>query len=231
MNRYVFLMRNYNMNNNNNNSNSLDLAAIYGISPYVERKLNAPVPSLEEIAAYSAYERQQRLRPEFNQIQTNQTGQSNTTQTTPPATRPSTVQPSTSTSSSQLSSQQQPTSSTPMTQISESQMGTTSASQPTMLSSTMTSLQNSTSNELEPIMPYDQPFPVTAESIQYLNGFLRTQLGRYVRLEFLVGTSNLEIRQGILLAVGANFILINVENSDDLMACDFYNLKFVTLYY
>ena len=80
-------------------------------------------------------------------------------------------------------------------------------------------------------MKSHQPFPVTADSIEYLNGFLRTQLGRRVKLEFIVGTSNLESRDGLLLAVGANFILINVENSNDLMACDFYNLKFVTFYY
>ena len=96
---------------------------------------------------------------------------------------------------------------------------------------TQTAVSTSTPEELMPIMPYNQPFPVTGESIEYLNGFLRTQLGRRVKLEFIVGTSNLESRDGILLAVGANFILINPENSNDLMTCDFYNLKFVTFYY
>lgn len=175
------------------NSHSLDLAAIYGITPYEEGSGVYNVPTLEQIAAYS---------------------QSQLAATPAPATQ---QPPTMSQSTTQMpSSTNPPTFSSPITP--QQQIPSTST-QPT------------TSNELEPIMPYDQPFPVTAESIEYLNGFLRTQLGRRVRLEFIVGTSNLESRDGILLAVGANFILINLENSNDLMACDFYNLKFVTFYY
>ena len=39
--------------NNNMNSNSLDLAAIYGITPYEEVPGVANVPTLEQIAAFS----------------------------------------------------------------------------------------------------------------------------------------------------------------------------------
>lgn len=193
------------MNNSNNNStpNSLNLAEIYGITPYKEREKSLFVPSLEQIAAYNQYLLSQREPLP---------GLQNTTQpTTQNPTSATTIQPpTTTTSSTQYTPPLNVTQTTPTTQIETS---------------------TSTSEELMPIMPYDQPFPVTGESIEYLNGFIRTQLGRRVKLEFLVGTSNLETRDGILLAVGANFILINAENSNDLMACDFYNLKFITFYY
>lgn len=84
---------------------------------------------------------------------------------------------------------------------------------------------------LSPIQEYNQPFPITAESIQYLNGFLRSQIGRRVMIEFLVGNNCLVTRDGFLLAVGANFILINPTDTDDLMACDFFNIKFIKIYY
>ena len=71
----------------------------------------------------------------------------------------------------------------------------------------------------------------TGESLQYMNGFLRTQVGRPVQVDFLVGTNSIVTRSGILLAVGANFILINETETDDILACDFYNIKFVRFYY
>ena len=82
-----------------------------------------------------------------------------------------------------------------------------------------------------PINDLNQPMPMTAESLQYLNGFLRTQIGRRVTVEFLIGTNTLVDRTGILLGVGANYILINETDSDDLLACDYYNIKFVKFYY
>lgn len=82
-----------------------------------------------------------------------------------------------------------------------------------------------------PITPTTQPQPMSTESIQYLNGFLRTQIGRAVRVEFLIGTNTMVDRTGILLGVGANYILINEAETDDIVACDFYNIKFIKFYY
>lgn len=84
---------------------------------------------------------------------------------------------------------------------------------------------------LRPIQTYSQPFPITAESIQYLNSFMRTQIGRRVKVEFLVGGGSLVERSGYLLSVGANFILLNEVGTSNLLSCDFYNIKFVTFYY
>lgn len=82
-----------------------------------------------------------------------------------------------------------------------------------------------------PITDTTQPQPVTTESLQYLNGFLRSQIGRRVRVEFLLGTNTMTDKTGTLLGVGANYILLREANSDDLLVCDFYNIKFVTVFY
>ena len=77
----------------------------------------------------------------------------------------------------------------------------------------------------------NQPMAVTPENLQYLNGFIRTQIGKRVTVEFLVGTNTLTDRTGILVGVGANYILLNEVETDDLLACDFYNIKFIRFYY
>lgn len=82
-----------------------------------------------------------------------------------------------------------------------------------------------------PGIPMDRPMTVTQESLQYLNGFLRTQIGKKVKVEFLVGTNTITDRMGVLVGVGANYILLNESETDDLLACDFYNIKFIRFYY
>lgn len=75
------------------------------------------------------------------------------------------------------------------------------------------------------------PYPVTPESIQYLNGFIRTQIGRRVTIDFLVGSNSLVSKSGYLLGVAQNYILINELDTNDLTTCDFYNIKFIRFYY
>lgn len=91
--------------------------------------------------------------------------------------------------------------------------------------------QSPSANPLAPLTLANQPPPISGESLQYLNGFLRTQLGRTVTVEFLIGSNTLVDRTGVLLAVGANYILINEVQTDDITACDFYNIKFIRFYY
>ncbi|MGE5613634.1 MAG: hypothetical protein ACM3XR_04450 [Bacillota bacterium] len=72
--------------------------------------------------------------------------------------------------------------------------------------------------------------PVTVESALYTAGFLRTQIGRNVRVEFLLGTNLLTDRSGTLVGVGASYILLRPLDSDDLMMCDIYSIRFVTIF-
>ena len=81
-----------------------------------------------------------------------------------------------------------------------------------------------------PITDTTMPPAMTMESMQYLNGFLRTQIGNRIKVSFLIGTNTYLDRAGKLLAVGANYILLQEAMSDDLLVCDFFNIKFVTIY-
>ena len=83
-------------------------------------------------------------------------------------------------------------------------------------------------DQFAPITPTTQPEPLTMSSTEYLNGFLRTQIGRRVRVEFLIGTGTLLDRTGTLLGVGANYINLRLIESDDVMTCDFFSIKFIT---
>lgn len=75
------------------------------------------------------------------------------------------------------------------------------------------------------------PYEVTRESLQYLNGFIRTQIGRRVSIDFLIGTDNLTTKTGYLLAVAQNYLLLNELDTNDVTACDLYTMKFIRFYY
>ena len=77
-----------------------------------------------------------------------------------------------------------------------------------------------------PLLPPQYATTLDYESLQYLNGYLRTQIGNYVEAEFLVGSTNITMRAGRLAAVGLNYILIEDLSTGDVSACDFYNIKF-----
>lgn len=105
-------------------------------------------------------------------------------------------------------------------------------SQNTRPGSASSELPSANSNNLtQLITDYSNPYPVTAESIQYLNGFIRTQVGRRAQIQFLIGNAELIEKDGFILGVGANYILINEIGTDDITACDFYNIKFIRFLY
>lgn len=63
----------------------------------------------------------------------------------------------------------------------------------------------------------------------YTPAFLREQLGKLVRVEFLIGTNNLTDRTGILEDVGVSYILLRSIESGNLIFCDLYAIKFVNI--
>jgi hypothetical protein len=73
--------------------------------------------------------------------------------------------------------------------------------------------------------------PTTVESPYYTAGFLRNFLGKNMRVEFLIGTTGpLVDRIGVLVEVGASYIVLRPYLTDDLLMCDLYSIKFVTIY-
>ena len=63
----------------------------------------------------------------------------------------------------------------------------------------------------------------------YTPAFLREQIGKLMRVEFLIGTNNLTDRIGILEDVGASYILLRSIESNNVVFCDIYAIKFVTI--
>ena len=57
-------------------------------------------------------------------------------------------------------------------------------------------------------MTNTQTEPETLTNTAYTPAFLKRYIGRLVRIEFLIGTTYLEDRTGILLEVGASYVLL-----------------------
>lgn len=68
-------------------------------------------------------------------------------------------------------------------------------------------------------------------STDFTQGFLQTQIGRHVKVEFLLGTGMLIDREGDLVKVGTDYIIIQETETDDYLLCDIYSIRFVRFYY
>ena len=63
----------------------------------------------------------------------------------------------------------------------------------------------------------------------YTPAFLRNYIGKLVKVEFLIGTNNMQDRIGILLDVGASYIVLRSVQDNNLLYCDIFSIKFVTI--
>ena len=63
----------------------------------------------------------------------------------------------------------------------------------------------------------------------YTPAFLRENIGKLMRVEFLIGTDTLVDRTGILIDVGASYILLRALESDVITYADIYSIKFITI--
>ncbi len=63
----------------------------------------------------------------------------------------------------------------------------------------------------------------------YTPAFLRQNIGKLMRVEFLIGTNNLTDRIGILEDVGASYILLRALESNNVIYADIYSIKFITI--
>ena len=75
----------------------------------------------------------------------------------------------------------------------------------------------------------DQNSPEILTNSIYTPAFLREQIGKLMRVEFLIGTNNMVDRIGVLQDVGASYILLRSVENDSLVYCDIYSIKFVTI--
>ena len=75
----------------------------------------------------------------------------------------------------------------------------------------------------------NQDSPETLTNNIYTPAFLRENIGKLMRVEFLMGTNNLVDRTGILVDVGASYILLRALESDIITYADIYSIKFITI--
>ncbi len=74
--------------------------------------------------------------------------------------------------------------------------------------------------------------PQTTEEA-YLGSFqavLQDNLGYFVVIEFLIGTNGLTEKEGVLYAVGNNFVTLYEAETDRYIVCDLFSIKFVTFF-
>lgn len=93
----------------------------------------------------------------------------------------------------------------------------------------MANVEEKTSKGEDRNVTIDKNTPEILTNPIYTPAFFRQQIGKLVRVEFLIGTNNLTDRTGILEDVGASYILLRSIESDNLVYCDIYSIKFVTI--
>jgi len=63
---------------------------------------------------------------------------------------------------------------------------------------------------------------------QYTQGYLKTQIGKRVKVVFLIGTNLVQDREGILTDVGISYIILKETDTNTSVLCDIYSIKFIT---
>lgn len=82
-----------------------------------------------------------------------------------------------------------------------------------------------------PLLPEEYSEVLDYNSLQYLNGIYRTQIGRYVRVQQLVGSDTLEEHVGFLIGVGINYIILQEHSNKNIRILDIYGIKSMYVYY
>lgn len=82
-----------------------------------------------------------------------------------------------------------------------------------------------------PMTPEGYDEEIDYDTVQALNGFLRTQIGRYMRVEQLVGSNTIQDRYGFLVGVGTNFIILQEITTGNIMVLDIFSIRLTYVYY
>jgi hypothetical protein len=64
----------------------------------------------------------------------------------------------------------------------------------------------------------------------YTQGYLQRQIGKRVRIQFLIGSNALQDRTGVLTKVGISYVIIRDQDTNNLVLGDMYAIKFVDVY-
>ena len=71
--------------------------------------------------------------------------------------------------------------------------------------------------------------PPVITNPDYLQGYLRTKIGKFMKVNFLLGTGTFIDKDGILQEVGVDHIVLrDIKTNEDVIA-DLYSIKFVEI--
>lgn len=79
-------------------------------------------------------------------------------------------------------------------------------------------------------VPSDAMEDPTLKNINFTQAYLRTQIGKRVKIDFLIGTNLFIDKEGTLLEVGISYVVIREATSNAKVMCDLYSIKFVTIF-
>lgn len=82
-----------------------------------------------------------------------------------------------------------------------------------------------------PLLPDEYSEVLDYNSIQYLNGIFRTQIGKFVRVQQLIGSNTTQDFDGFLIGVGINYIILQEYANNDIRILDIYGIKQMYVYY
>jgi hypothetical protein len=99
-----------------------------------------------------------------------------------------------------------------------------------MMPSTTPSTMSPPSGTQMPTMDEQSMQSPVLTNIGYTQAYLRTLIGRNVRISFLIGTSLLMDRVGILTDVGISYVVLKQPDTNTSTMADLYAIKFVDIY-
>ena len=82
-----------------------------------------------------------------------------------------------------------------------------------------------------PLAPGGYQEEIDNTALQSFNGFLRTQIGRYMKVEQLVTSDRTEDRLGFLVGVGSNFIILQDITTGNILVIDIFSIRLTYVYY
>jgi hypothetical protein len=74
------------------------------------------------------------------------------------------------------------------------------------------------------------PLSPVLTNIGYTQAYLKTLIGKKVRITFLIGTNQLVDRVGTIMEVGISYIVLKQFAANTTVMCDLYSIKFVDIY-
>lgn len=82
-----------------------------------------------------------------------------------------------------------------------------------------------------PLLPDEYSEVLDYNSLQYLNGIFRTQIGKFVRVQQLIGSNTTQDFDGFLIGVGINYIILQEYANQDIRILDIYGIKQMYVFY